>query len=179
MNPMPKSLTPIHFIVFTWLREGPLGEKFLTWGMTHLIGHIDNPPIPKLGKFKRVFEHLFNLKTYFWCTCLGGSCIKCDFTCHDTFDLRPLEGTLICLCKTLFDGQFGGTSPSWAFIGVGSPQVECHDPHFGSSHMMDVSFGGKRWHLGGWHPTFSSPTTFLWRPYTTLLWIDVLMWGQG
>jgi len=29
--------------------------------MTHSIGHLEHPPIPKLGKLHRVFENLFNL----------------------------------------------------------------------------------------------------------------------
>jgi hypothetical protein len=55
--------------------------------------------------------------------------MKCNFTCHDTFDLRPLEGTLICLCRTLLGERFGGTILAWPFIGVGIPQVGCHDLH--------------------------------------------------
>jgi hypothetical protein len=69
--------------------------------MIHLIGHLFNLPIPKLGKLYRVFEHLFNLIWKFWCTCLGGSCFKCDFTFHDMFDLRSLESSLLYLCRTL------------------------------------------------------------------------------
>jgi hypothetical protein len=75
--------------------------------MIHPIGHHGNAPIPKLGKLHGVFEHLFNLKRQFLCTCVGGSCIKCDFSWHGTFGLRPLEGEFTCPCKTLFDEFFG------------------------------------------------------------------------
>jgi hypothetical protein len=45
--------------------------------------------------------------------------------------------------QDLVDGRFGGTSPDWALIGAGSPQVGCHEPEIGSSQSLKISFGGK------------------------------------
>jgi hypothetical protein len=61
-TPCPRVLPPIHLILTTWPREGLLGKHSLTWGLTYPIGHHDTPPIPKFGKFYKVFEHLFSLK---------------------------------------------------------------------------------------------------------------------
>ena len=44
---------------FTW-------ETLLDLGVIHPIGHLVNPPIPKLGKMHRVFEQLFSLMRWFW-----------------------------------------------------------------------------------------------------------------
>ena len=65
MEPMPKSLAPIYFIFYTWLRGGSTWETLLDLGMIHPIGHFVNPPIPKLSKLHRVFENLFNFMRWF------------------------------------------------------------------------------------------------------------------
>jgi hypothetical protein len=65
--------------------------------------------------------------------------------------------------QDLVDGYFGGTSPAWAFIGVGIPLVGCHGPNLGAVHEMNISFGGKGRDLGGPHLALASPMIFLWR----------------
>jgi len=123
-NPMPKSITPIHLTLFTWLREGLPGKHSLTWGMIHPIGHHDNPPIPKFGKLHKVFEHLFILRGGIWCTCSGGS-----FTIYGLLDMmlvtcEPLEGEFACLCRALTSEKIlrGGTRSLGLSLGAWSPQ---------------------------------------------------------
>jgi hypothetical protein len=38
-------------------------------------------------------------------------------TKFNNFDLRSLEGALVCLCRTLTGGRFVGTSPAWPSLG--------------------------------------------------------------
>jgi hypothetical protein len=52
---MPKSFFPIHLTFITWPREGSPRKHSSTWGLVNSIGHLDNPPIFKLGKLYKVF----------------------------------------------------------------------------------------------------------------------------
>ena len=100
-NSMPKIHTPIHLTFTTWPREEILGKHSLTWGLAYRIGKHDTAPILKFGKIYEVFEHLFNLKRGIWCTCLGGSYIKCGLLGMIHVTCGPLEGVLVSLCTTL------------------------------------------------------------------------------
>jgi hypothetical protein len=45
--------------------------------------------------------------------------------------------------QDLVGGHFGGTSPTWAFIGARSPLVGCHGPDLGAVQERNIAFGGK------------------------------------
>jgi hypothetical protein len=62
--------------------------------------------------------------------------------------LIPLEVALIYLFRTLFDGHFEGTIPTWAFIGARSPWDGAMTQTLGAIQGLDVPFGGKREDLG-------------------------------
>ena len=143
-TPWPKVLPPIHPILTTWYGEGILGKHSLTWGLAYPTGHLDTPPIPKFGKVYKVFEHLFNLKRGIWCTCLGGSLIRCGLFGMIHMTCRPLEGVLVCLCKTLPDESYSWRNgATWTFIAAWKPMRWMLDPMFGAPLMMSVAHG--RW----------------------------------
>jgi hypothetical protein len=103
----------------------------LTWGSANLIGHLDTPPIPKLGKFYKVFEHVFNLKMGVLYTCLGGSLIRCGLLGMIHMTCGPLEGVLVYFCRTLPTGWMLDPTSGAPF-----------DDEHCTLMMEDVNFGG-------------------------------------
>ena len=75
--------------------------------------------------------------------------------------------------QDLVGGRFGGTSPTWAFIGVGNPLDGCHGPDLGEIQEMNVAFGGKGRDLGGPHLALTIPMICLWRLKRYLGGLDV------
>jgi hypothetical protein len=75
--------------------------------------------------------------------------------------LEILGGSTCLSLQDLVDGHFGGTSPTWAFIGTGIPAVGCIGPDLGEIQEMSVSFGGKGRDLIESHLALAIPMIFL------------------
>jgi hypothetical protein len=129
-TPCPKFLTPSTSSSTHGLEGGPPGKHSLIWRMIHPIGHFVNPPIPKLGKFHRVFEHMFSLARWFWCTWLGDSFIDLIYLSWYVW-LEVLGGCIHCLCRTLRGGQFWRNKPSLGFLRAWSLRDWYHGSHIG------------------------------------------------
>jgi hypothetical protein len=54
------------------------------------------------------------------------------YTCHDTFDLRYLEGIPFCVAGPCLVAGFGRTSLAWASMGKYSHRLDSIGPHTGS-----------------------------------------------
>jgi hypothetical protein len=58
-----------------------------------------------------------------------------QFTCHDAFDLRYLEGVFIVFARSCLVDRFGRTCLAWASLGLESHRLDtmAHTPDYDGS----------------------------------------------